>query len=240
MAAQTVCVLHCNFGKGILKVESSSFGSTPLSGILYFHRISDNRMANTAVRNLEVFRQLCGKTIMHRVVFVTTMWEEPDMTTALGRERLDELRNNYWSKCVEHGATISEFRNCKKEDAYKIIQPFVKRYSAAPSNMKTHLLEGAVRLQRELEEKGLKLGQTSAGQEVFDKLGEDIEAREREIKRLEELCYLQGFAGEEMEETLERQKTLLQVLKAGKAKLDLSIGERIRAGFALNMRRNKQ
>ena len=177
---------------------------------------------------------------MNRVVFVTTMWEEEDMTIELGRHRLDELRSEYWSKCVEQGARISEFRRREKENVFEIIQPFVTKYSTPPSSMKKHFLEGAVRLQRELEEKGLKLGQTSAGQEVFDKLGEDIEAREREVRRLEDLCYAHGYQDEDTEEMLARQQDFLKILKAGKAKLEMTRSERFMAGIGLNMRRNNK
>ena len=32
-----------------------------LAGILYFHRISDNRVAGTPLKNIRMFQKLCGK-----------------------------------------------------------------------------------------------------------------------------------------------------------------------------------
>ncbi|KAI6102828.1 hypothetical protein F5141DRAFT_1132860 [Pisolithus sp. B1] len=49
-----------------------------LSAILYFHRISDNRMAGTPLKNLRFFERLCGENATSKVTLVTTMWDEVD------------------------------------------------------------------------------------------------------------------------------------------------------------------
>ena len=67
-----------------------------LSGLLYFHRISDNRMAGTPLKNLRMFEELCGKNAFHSVILTTTMWDEVDGET--GEERERELKEKYcWS-----------------------------------------------------------------------------------------------------------------------------------------------
>ena len=60
--------------------EGKSFCS-----LLYFHRISDNRMAGTLLKNLRMFEELCGKDALKNVI-LTTMWDEVDEETGLARE----------------------------------------------------------------------------------------------------------------------------------------------------------
>ncbi|EJT75385.1 hypothetical protein GGTG_05322 [Gaeumannomyces tritici R3-111a-1] len=45
-----------------------------LAGIVYLHRISDPRMGGSAMKNLRMFKKLCGKDALERVVLATTMW----------------------------------------------------------------------------------------------------------------------------------------------------------------------
>ena len=49
-----------------------------LSGILYLHRITDNRMAGTPLKNLQVFQKLCGRDALGKVYLTTTMWDEAE------------------------------------------------------------------------------------------------------------------------------------------------------------------
>ena len=59
----------CRYEKNIL-----------LSGLLYFHRISDNRMASTFLKVLHMFEELCGKKAFHNVILMT-MWDKIDEET---------------------------------------------------------------------------------------------------------------------------------------------------------------
>jgi len=56
-----------------------------LSGILYLHRITDNRMGGAPQRNLRMFGRLCGDEPAKKVVFVTTMWDK--ISTNVGEQR---------------------------------------------------------------------------------------------------------------------------------------------------------
>ncbi|KAF8153686.1 P-loop containing nucleoside triphosphate hydrolase protein, partial [Mycena galopus ATCC 62051] len=47
-----------------------------LSGIIYFHRITDDRMGGISARNLRMFRKLCGDNALKSVVIVTTRWDD--------------------------------------------------------------------------------------------------------------------------------------------------------------------
>ncbi|KAL4066504.1 P-loop containing nucleoside triphosphate hydrolase protein, partial [Scleroderma citrinum] len=43
-----------------------------LSSLLYFHRVSDNRVAGTPLRNLNMFNELRGRDNFKNIVFVIT------------------------------------------------------------------------------------------------------------------------------------------------------------------------
>ncbi|KFA80566.1 hypothetical protein S40288_09586 [Stachybotrys chartarum IBT 40288] len=45
-----------------------------LSGIIYLHPISDNRVTHHAIKNLEMFRNLTGEKNLGNVVLTTSMW----------------------------------------------------------------------------------------------------------------------------------------------------------------------
>ena len=82
-----------------------------LAGILYLHRITDNRVAGTSLKNLQVFRKLCGKDALDRVYLTTTMWDEVE--SSVGERRLNELKTAYWKVMINQGARIA---CCKSSD----------------------------------------------------------------------------------------------------------------------------
>ncbi|KAG6330031.1 hypothetical protein ID866_9058 [Astraeus odoratus] len=95
-----------------------------LAGLLYFHRISDNRMAGTPLKNLRVFQKLCGDEGMYRIVLTTTMWDEVD--EEIGQERLAELQRSYWKGMVAGGSTTFRYWNTP-ESARELIWQIVDK-----------------------------------------------------------------------------------------------------------------
>ncbi|KAG6326187.1 hypothetical protein ID866_12902, partial [Astraeus odoratus] len=91
-----------------------------LSGILYFHRIADPRAAGTPLRNLNMFRELCGKDDFQNVILVTTMWDELQTDIDLGIQREKELLSNFWQPMVVLGSTTRRFDGTE-ECAWNII-----------------------------------------------------------------------------------------------------------------------
>ena len=82
-----------------------------LAGILYFHRITDNRVAGTPLKNLRMFEKLCGKNAFGNIILTTTMWDNIDDAT--GQEREKELRGLYWKSMIELGSTTVRYRNTR-------------------------------------------------------------------------------------------------------------------------------
>ncbi|PPR07926.1 hypothetical protein CVT24_000906 [Panaeolus cyanescens] len=83
-----------------------------LSGIIYLHRISDNRMSGSPARNLKMFGKLCGDSGARRVAFITTMWDratEPEKL-ATYENRQNQLKA-YWAPMIDQGAQVGKFDN---------------------------------------------------------------------------------------------------------------------------------
>ena len=91
-------------------MSSSLPDGAPISGILYFHRISNrtSKSTDTAVRNLEKFCEGCDfskSDFARRVLFVTTMWDEVALSE--GSQSLEVLRSN-WASILEKGAQVCQ------------------------------------------------------------------------------------------------------------------------------------
>lgn len=144
-----------------------------LSGILYFHRISDVRMTGAAMRNLNMFKWLCGKSFLRNVVIVTNMWG--DVSPRVGHAREAELRNDdiFFRRILKSGAQMARHMNTmhSAEDIIRI----------ALGNRPRPL-----RIQRELVEDGLEIAQTSAGEELNREINAEIRKYQGEIRMLEE------------------------------------------------------
>ncbi|KAG8829194.1 hypothetical protein FRC17_007005 [Serendipita sp. 399] len=82
-----------------------------LDRLLYLHRISDNRMAGSPLKNLELFASLCGDVAMPSVTIVTTMWRLVRENVA--EQRLKELKATFWDKMIASGGKVEPFRDSR-------------------------------------------------------------------------------------------------------------------------------
>jgi hypothetical protein len=90
-----------------------------LAGIIYVHRITDNRMTNTLLRNLTVIRNICGDEPLRNVTIMTTFWDREDPKTAAKREREMLEKADWWGYMMEKGAKSRRFFNTE-ESAHAI------------------------------------------------------------------------------------------------------------------------
>ncbi|KAL4078010.1 P-loop containing nucleoside triphosphate hydrolase protein [Scleroderma citrinum] len=126
-----------------------------LSGLLYFHRISDNRVAGTPLRNLNMFRELCGRDNFENVVLVTTMWDE--VLEDVGLQREEELQSEFWKTMIRLGSTTRRF-HLTEESAWEIINTI----SVSLPEERRPLL-----IQQEMVDEHKPLHKTSAGKTVL-------------------------------------------------------------------------
>ena len=127
-------------------------------------------MAGTALKNLHLFESLCGEEF-NKIVLTTTMWDEVDERTGDARE--NELKNKYWKAMIERGSSIKRF-SLSRTSAFEVLEPIL----GVVSRRKTLLL------QREVEDLGLKLNQTRAGQTLFLQLEELVGAHEDKLNSI--------------------------------------------------------
>ncbi|PPQ76144.1 hypothetical protein CVT24_006585, partial [Panaeolus cyanescens] len=144
-----------------------------LSGIVYTHRITDNRMSGSPHRNLRMFKELCGDDAAKRVVFSTTMW---DRLTETGRvtaeEREKELRNAFWKPMIRLGSTCARFSN-NPESAWNIIRDMIPKDG-----------QGTL-IQKEMVDKHMNVKETKAGIALLQGLEEVLQEQQAILGQLE-------------------------------------------------------
>ncbi|MCJ1314185.1 hypothetical protein MMC25_007865 [Agyrium rufum] len=140
------------------------FGATysrhiTLAGIIYLHRITDNRMGGSAFRNLSLFQKLCGTTSLSNVVLATTMWDElktPE-AQARGTRFEEELKStdHFWGDMIDEHSTVFR-QNDGVNSALQIVDHIMRLRKKAI----------VMDIQRQMIDEHQTLDQTSAGQEV--------------------------------------------------------------------------
>ncbi|KAL4068434.1 hypothetical protein V8B97DRAFT_822100 [Scleroderma yunnanense] len=144
-----------------------------LSAVLYFHRITDNRMLRTPLHSLRVFETCCGDDAMAQVVLVTTMWDEVEHSA--GTERLEELQSTHWKGMIQRGSTIFHYQNTP-ESAKRLLEEVVEKSSE----------RRRVLLQKEISDLKKELRETAVGQELSSRLEQLAEQRLQTLQRLRE------------------------------------------------------
>ena len=84
-----------------------------LPSIIYLHRITDVWISGSSLRNLKMFKALCGeeKNFFKHVGLTTTMWVNlngPGLSEAVGAEREDELlrTKEWWGMMHKRGSRV--------------------------------------------------------------------------------------------------------------------------------------
>jgi chromosome segregation ATPase len=175
------------------------------------------------LRNLLMFRELCGENPLKNVILVTTGWGRAAKAGILGQatqnERQLRTEPQFWANMIKRGSDIKKFQDTR-ESALEIIFGLVDR---KPTILK---------IQKELVDENRNLVDTSAGHVVNE-----------EIKRLEEKYRAELLElAQQMEEAKARQdKELQEVLADSKKELERLKEDARHAQDELNYeRRNHQ
>jgi len=188
-----------------------------LSGLLYFHRISDNRMAGTPLKNLRMFEELCGKNAFHNVILTTTMWDEVD--EQIGRLREEELKSRYWRSMLDRNSTTSRFLGTR-DSALRLIEPLIDA-----ANKKSSLL-----LQQEMVDFRNKLPETSAGARLFSETELLVKQRQEVLERLRNAMKHSNqdkISLTALQDEYQKVKTQLDTTVNEMRKLRLPLGKRL-------------
>ncbi|OCL12176.1 hypothetical protein AOQ84DRAFT_420697 [Glonium stellatum] len=142
-----------------------------LKGIIYLHRITDNRIQGSTLKNFQMFQRLCGNAAFGNVILVTTMWDLLDDQTT-GYQREQELREQFWGLMEDHGSYIDRFDGNPK---------------TAEALVMTLLSKDDVLLNIQVElDRGLRLDETSAGSIVAVSLEEELRDSKKQMERIDE------------------------------------------------------
>jgi len=154
-------------------------------------------MEGSALRNLKMFRKLCGDEPLKNVVLATSFWGKVD--ASLGEQREEELRTNreFWGAMLAKGSKMARFTD--RNSGLRIISGLLDK------------LPTALEIQHELVDDKKELIETAAGQTVNEEL------LRLEAKHAAERAKIQ----EEMRDALEKKdKELQEILAEQQEKLD--------------------
>jgi len=138
-----------------------------LRGIIYMHRITDNKMQGSAQRYFEMFKRLVGDQNLGNIVLLTTMWNQLK-DEGVGLQRDQQLREDFWNVMEQKGSQIRSYKGSKHQ-AEAIVCRLMRKRSI--------ILD----IQRELVDEGKTLEQTTAGELVLPRLEEAIENTKNQI-----------------------------------------------------------
>ncbi|KAF4582672.1 hypothetical protein EYR40_002595 [Pleurotus pulmonarius] len=128
-----------------------------LTGIIYVHRITDNRMSGSPLKNLHLFGSLCGEAASPNVILITTMWSDK-VPEGIGKRRETELVEKFWKPMLDLGSAHMRFMG-SYESAWEIVRAVIARAEARP-----------VLLQQELVDLHKVLRETQAGKPLYGEI----------------------------------------------------------------------
>lgn len=110
-----------------LPVNHSYERKFPLTGILYFHRITDKRMAAPPPEDIVMFKELSKTDNFHHIILTTTMWDKVKPAVGAGREA--ELRSKYWKIMIDQSSVTARFHGTQAS-GWDILDYFVQHTNA--------------------------------------------------------------------------------------------------------------
>ncbi|KAI6111700.1 P-loop containing nucleoside triphosphate hydrolase protein [Pisolithus thermaeus] len=153
-------------------LEEKYRGQVKLSGIIYTHRITDNRMSGSVCKNLDMFARLCGDKAAACVRLVTTMWDKV-RDKELAKSRESQLVQNFWKPLIDAGARHKRFEDNSARCAWGIVEDLTGGGEA-------------LLLQEELVDVARKLNETTAGQALYTQFQKLLHEQKETIKQLQD------------------------------------------------------
>lgn len=140
-----------------------------LAGIIYIHRISDERFTGISVRNFKMFRKLCGDSTLKNVILVTNMWGKVGQD--VGNAREEELAGIYFKPALDKGAQLARHHNTA-QSTHEIVRMIMKNIPAP------------LQIQQELVDERKNIKDTAAGEAIDEHLRAMIKRHEVEMNTL--------------------------------------------------------
>ena len=152
-----------------------SYGERQFSGLIYLHDISGARMTGSILKNIRMFRKLCGEENLRNVILATTKWAITPMNDAIVRERDLCSDQGFWGLMVHAGSRVRRFDNTEAS-AQSLVEELLHTGSKGFTP----------KIQREVVVEGKKLSQTDAGAFIEEALAKQAKEHKEEMKSLKE------------------------------------------------------
>lgn len=176
-----------------------------VTGIIYLHRITDNRMNSTAVRNLEVFHKLVGDNYLKtgRVVFATTMWDLLEKKDD-GVARQDDLRKKYCAVLNRQGMEIIAING---KTAGEVVGRLMEKKGKLPRlDIQEEMVGGKAKFEDTAAAKHTLTGEVGALKAEVERLGGELNKEKAEVSRLGGELARQEEEVSRLEEKLKNEK----------------------------------
>lgn len=175
-----------------------------LMGIIYLHRITDNRWGGSAVRSLDIFKKLVGEDALSNVVLATTMWGNVvDLEDANRRD--SELREEYWGAMRRKGSATTRFDG-STASAQGIVSQLLGKKPVV------------LKVQRELVDQRMSLNQTAAGAFLEPTVHEQEEDYRKRLKELDAELQYERDANRRLAVKRSKRRNEARLLKRGEDK----------------------
>jgi peptidoglycan/xylan/chitin deacetylase (PgdA/CDA1 family) len=174
-----------------------------LTGIVYLHRILDVRLGGAAMKNLRMFKELCGPEGLSSVVLATTMWRGVEMDRALQREQQLVTSPKFWAGMIAKGSKVMR-QDQEAESAMAIVDYLVARKRPV-----------VLDIQRQLVDDNMTLDRTSAGMEVQAEIAKHRELYQKKLDeyKQEMQAAIRAKDKESQDEILSLRREIEQKLK---------------------------
>lgn len=167
-----------------------------LAGIVYLHRISDNRVGGSGTHNIRLFKELCGEQALSCVVLTTSMWDLVPPEKAKQREKELISKEEFWGGLVRHGCRVA------RQDDGSVSATMIIRHILSQKR------PDSFQIQDEMAD-GTPLIRTKAGRVLEEKLDEQTRVSEERMKRLQdEIERLKAEKAESEKRTQEEKERL--------------------------------
>lgn len=153
-------------------LEESYGNHEKLNGVIYLHSINKPRMEGSALRNLRLFRQLCGESPLKNVVLGTTFWGAVNEEAGKSREKELRLRPEFWGQMVERGSRM--MRVTDRASALEIVDYLMP------------MVPVPLEIQKEMVDQEKHLIDTAAGQHMNEELHRREELHREELQKIKE------------------------------------------------------
>ena len=147
-------------------------------GLIYLHRITDQRVGGSSLRSMQIFQSLCGIQCFPNIVLVTTMWdilEQNDaVDTGLSREEILKEKDEFWGEMVKGEAEVTR-HDGQLKSAEAILAKILSRN-------RTVVMD----IQKELVDDDLPLEETKVGRLLLEDIMVTRGRHQRDLSEIQE------------------------------------------------------